>query len=548
MMQRAWWVSLVAWLVATAAWAQGTDDLALEPPGTSAAVADPMIVILPTKGKGGPNLKRAAKIHIEKGLKAEDFKIVPFAKFRKAARKAKVKPKDLASPSGAQKAGEAAGATHVLVVEGLMEREGEGRRKKRVFYANLSLIEVASGDVVYTKRWALRGRNITKVDSAQMISEVKSALEPPPPAPEPPLPPEPEVEPPPLPEPPPAPEPPAVAAAEEPSLDELPLPGTEPAATEEPPLEEPPLLAAAEPAEPEEPAQPAEPAPGTAVAMAEPEIIGGVTAAGEAGVVATVTPEKERSGRWRPGLHAVTGVLATSRVARIRAPNAPQTPPCYCLDGTGQDFLVFPAAYLAAELFPLALAFGEGGWIEGIGLHAEGYATSVETTINASGETITSTVWGARGGLSYRAVFWDSPTAADFRLDLGLSYSAFPLREGAFPGVRYFGQFYVGGMFTVPLFTEYLALLAGGTYTVAMEPQGQTRQMGEEVRRHTQFLVQSGLRASFDIFEARLMFRYEKSEQRYGGATTLDGVGVQFSGAKLTDEYVGGIAAVGVAF
>jgi len=388
-------------LFASASFAQGDSpdlgDLALEPPadlppaGESPppeAAADPppppKFVVLPTKAKGGPNLKKAIKKLVEKALKKnKKYTVVPYKKYKKGAKKAKVKKKALHSPASAQKIGEKLGLTHALIIEGSMEQRPVGKKKVKVYFAIVTLVDIKTGDVVHTKRWALKGKKLSKEIAAKLVAKVEKALEPPPPPP----PPEPEVEdlpPDPPPPPPDLPPDPMVADSTEPGADDLALTMPDAAASDtvssdtdsvggEVTDEE---LAAIEDLPPID--EPLAEDPLTVARIDEPITI-------EQDIP---PPQAERSERWRPYLHAVIGGMGMSRRADIRAKNAPQTPPCFCARDEGAMEPIFPAGYFAAEFYPMAMPAlgGKGAIYEGVGLHLEAFWTQVTTIIDTAGE------------------------------------------------------------------------------------------------------------------------------------------------------------------
>src|SRR5512146_452787 len=93
-------------------------SLALVTPRSASAEAGakPKVVLGVVKGKGGQNLAAPIKKLIEKPL-GDSAELIPLAKYKKGAKKAGIKPKDLWTAQAAQALGGEAGATHVLVIE-----------------------------------------------------------------------------------------------------------------------------------------------------------------------------------------------------------------------------------------------------------------------------------------------------------------------------------------------------------------------------------------------------------------------------------------------
>lgn len=195
-------------------WAQS--ETGLEEAGVETAQT-PRFAVVTGRGRGAPNLRGQMKRRVEKKLKVFG-EAVPFPQFRRAARRSGIKPREFADVATARSVGPELGLTHVVTVQSVRERETVGRRKKNVFYAEVAVIEVASGDVVSTQRFQLAGRRINAAVADEMVTAIGAELklpEPPPPEeppaviPPPPPPEEPEVpeEPEPIEEPPPEPEP-----------------------------------------------------------------------------------------------------------------------------------------------------------------------------------------------------------------------------------------------------------------------------------------------------------------------------------------------------
>lgn len=144
-------------LAALTGW--GSTALAQVDDSTSSAPA-PKFAVVVHKGRGAPNLKRPVKKYIEKKLKVFGDQVT-FNQYRKAARQAGIRKKtELPEVATARTVGPALGLSHVIIVESVREREQVGKRKKNVFYAELAVVDVNSGDVLLTNRYKLAGRRL----------------------------------------------------------------------------------------------------------------------------------------------------------------------------------------------------------------------------------------------------------------------------------------------------------------------------------------------------------------------------------------------------
>lgn len=496
----------------------------------AAQSTQPTVAIVPAKAKGGPNLGPQLKPMVERPLKSQ-ASIIPFKAFQKAARKAKVKPKDVATVSGATTIGAALELTHVVIVEGLTERIGEGKKKKAVHSAKVTVLAVDSGESLFTQSYVLKGKRLTKDVGQQIVADITPILAPPA-EPEMPAPVE-EVAPPP-------PEAPVADAQppQDPSLEQ-------PTGTPEPALENAgadPTLASADGAVPADDSVPAD---GAGLESGVP----GDAAMTEA---APVPPEPEaapsepagKRASWRPGLVARLGALGFVRNGTIEddsaTPALSYSPP----DGGATPM---PAGVVQLEVYPLAFG-GTGKWYEGIGIDAEGSFTQVVTEVGAtstsSATEVTSTVFGGRGGLSLRFVLWDSETAADVKVRAGYGMFQFPLSEGSFPGVRFAGA-YAGATVTVPLMRQ-LAIVVGLTYTPSLSVLDRAEDIGESLESGSGFTGETGLKLTFGALEVGLIGRMEQYSMAFTGPSSLDNV--SYTDATFEDTYAGALLTGGYRF
>ncbi len=123
----------------------------------------PKVVVLATKAKGGPNLKKIVKKSFEKPLsKGGAVEVLSAKAFKKGAKKAKVKGKKLKSAAGAAKAAAAAGADFLIIIEGVAEKKptGKKKKKKKFNFAQVTVTNLSSGDVVLSERHELSGKKM----------------------------------------------------------------------------------------------------------------------------------------------------------------------------------------------------------------------------------------------------------------------------------------------------------------------------------------------------------------------------------------------------
>ncbi|MEE8408389.1 MAG: hypothetical protein V3T05_02170 [Myxococcota bacterium] len=495
-------------------------------PGIAHAKSETTLVVISSKARGGPNLKSKLRKMVEKPLKRQ-FNLLKLAAYKKAGKKVGVKGKAIFSKDAAVPVGSEVGATHVLIIEGQMEKQaGKKKRKKKVYFAEATLIEVATGDVVWANRIQLKGKKMTPQMGSEIVNSVSEAVKTPA---EPPAPPEEDlveepIDPPPPPD---APPPPEDGVEGEPSPEESPF-GSDPL-----------VVAGGEPdGDPIEAGTETD-VPPESESIAETPMTGLTASLGTDTLISVSEPiPTRRRKRWRPALHVGAGAIYMWRKAVLSARNS--DPPAY--EGP------LPGGFLKIDFFPLALG-GNGAFYEGIGLHLEGqFYPKIETIVDeATGETVSSRIIGASGGLSLRIVFWDSATAPDVTLKAGYGIFFFPLDRGPFPGTRYKGP-YAGGAFNIP-FSEQVGLVLGGAFYPRITPSGKLKKLGDERKvKPTAFRGEGGLRLFFDPFEILLVGRFEQFDSRYKGPTELENSVNQYENVKLRDRMFGGFLIGGAAF
>ncbi len=498
-MSRATLLALAAVSLMGAPVAAQTDDAT-----TSAPTAK--FTVVTGKGPGAPNLKRPVAKNVERKLKVFG-ETVPFARYRKAARQEGIrKPKELTEVSTARTVGPALGLTHVIIIESVREREQVGKRKKNVFYAEVSVVEVASGDVVMTNRYQLAGRRLNLGIGVDMVDAIGPVLQPPEPEPEP----EPAEDPialAPFPPPPPA----EGEAAADPNADPMAPP---------PPPEDP----VAEP-EPESLAS-NEPEP----TSSSFEILGG-----ENEVEDTYEPRSRRRRGGRPGLELLVGPTFLTRTGTVSAGNVP--------DDINYDGPMLGAS-LELAFYPLSFG-GKGDFIEGLGLYGRGLFSQVTTEFdpNDPDQTVDSTIFSGEGGLALRIPFGDDRDDVSMGIVLGYAYWQFPLSDGVFPGVKYDGPYAQLG-FDIPFIEEFSFFFDGGVIPL-LNTDGRTKRLNT-LDSGLAYNANAGFKLKFDPFDIRLVGHYRAFTASYTGTSRL-GLVTELENAELSDTYLGGSLMLGIA-
>jgi hypothetical protein len=470
------------------------------PPGAFAQEADkPAVAIVPVRGR--PNLTSQLKL-LEATLK-DSVMVVPLKGYQKAARRAKVKAREMATPAGAATIGRELKLTHVILVQGVRERIGEGRSKKTVSSAKVTVVAIETGEAIFTQSYVLKGSRLTRDVAEQIQGELLPRLVPPPPEPVP-----------------------APVAETEPAV---PPP---PAA---PPELPPPAPEASPPASAEPALAPATPPPASepvAVAVAEPPPL----------PVAPETSLSWKSRRRRPGLIVRLGAWGFQRNAKIS--DALGTAPLSYEPPKG-SVMPMPAGIMQLELYPLSFG-GSGAWYEGFGIEGEGSFTQVVTVVQTeSKQEIKSIVYAARGGLSLRFVLWDSESAIELRVRGGYGLLQFPLSSGSFPGVKFAGP-YAGGGLTVPFFRHQLSFVLSCSYSPSITVTDRASQIGASLNSASAIVAEGGFRFSLARFEVGLVGHWEQYSASFSGASTLSGIAQTYTDAKFKDTYTGGFLTAGM--
>ncbi|MEM6531621.1 MAG: hypothetical protein AAF654_03310 [Myxococcota bacterium] len=461
----------------------------------------PRFSVVTGKGRGAPNLKRPVAKYVERKLKVFGD-AVSQKEYQRVAKQKRIKKRDLPTVASGRIIGPELGLTHVVLIESVKERESvPGRRKKKnVFYAEVTVLAVASGDVVFTNRFKLAGRRLNLAIGTDITSAVGENLKPPPP-------PEPAADAP-SPPPPPPPDP------------------TDPVADAPPPPEPPgdPILPDEEPIEITE-APPPEPPPGPASSSME---IFGTTDSG-----ADPAPRRRRR-KSRPGFEFLVGPSTYERDGRVTGNNVPED---VNYDGP------MPGANLELALYPLAFG-GEGEFIEGLGIKARGNYSLVTTQFDPTDPdaTVDSDVFSYEGGLALRMPFGDELDDVDLTVVVGYAYWQFPLSEGSFPGAKYDGIYAQLGV-TVPFIEEFAFFIDGGMIP-ALNTDGRLKRLGEQDSGFA-FNGNVGFKFWFDPFDIRLQGHYRSYSASFTGTSSL-GLRTELENPEISDTYFGGSLLIGV--
>ncbi|MEM6732648.1 MAG: hypothetical protein AAF658_13905 [Myxococcota bacterium] len=497
------WLGML--LVSTEALAQSDD---------TSSVPTAKFAVVTGKGRGAPNLKRPVAKYVEKKLKIFGEQ-VSFKQFKKTARKSGIKrPKDLATVATARTVGAELGLTHVVIVNSVREREKVGKRKKNVFYGEVSVVEMSSGDVTYTNRFALAGRRLNLAIGVEMVEAIGSVMKPPA-EPEP----EPIAEDDPVAMAPPPPPPPTEGEPTGEPADDAPPPPEPPGDPIAPPEQEPEVFAEASP----------EPEP--AATGSTFEILGGDT---DASVESEYEPRRRRK-TGRPGFTFLVGPSFYDRSSSVSGANT--------TEDINYDGPVVGAG-VELGLFPFAFD-GKGDFVEGLGLYARGNYSRVTTEFDPSdtSRTVDRDVYGGEGGLAIRFPFGNTLEDPEIMVVLGYAYWQFPLSDGFFPGAKYMGP-YAQLNLTIPFVEEFAFVLDGGIIPL-LDTDGRTKRLGE-LDSGLAFNGNAGFKFLFAPFDIRLLGHYRQYDASYTGASTLGLPGEELQNAELSDTYIGGSVLLGV--
>lgn len=548
------------------------------------------LTVVYQRGRRGPNLRRGVRRFIGRRLRraGEVVSLIHPKRYMRNARRAGFKRRELLGLQAAMATGKAIGASHVLLLNNKLQRQAQGRRRRRMVL-HARLVDVNAGETVMEESIPLRRRRLPRrrvtgfaetvleklqqpavpepveeEKPSQTVAAAEAQASPEPPAPPPP------------PETPPAQqqgqgetatdetaaegpqgetvetEDKAVAAASEeddgaqsePSLNAEPeTSGARTDESEAASSESDTQLASASAtsqAQPESQAKADSSQSAEAGSQAdvgdEPELI----AATEVDTSTSVTAEAsdtgqagERLGRWRHPLEVQVGSYAFWRRSAV-SDDSDLAPIRYAGDP-------LPSGMLSARFYPLALG-GRGLWYEGFGVDLQASFTQVETVNQVSQQTATSQIFAARGGLSYRLVFWDAATAPDFELRAGYSYFSFPLEEVQFPGVSYGGA-YVGGDFAIPLTTPMVVLDLGGQYVVSPAVTGSASDVLGTLDSSLGFRARLGVRVRLGMWEIAAGGRFQQYSTNYSGTSTL-----AYEDAAFVDRTFGGYLTGGIVY
>jgi len=469
------------------------------------AGAKPKIIVVPGKGKPAvppPVIKNL----IEKAL-AEQADVMALGAYKKAInakvqKKLSLKPKDLLTPEGLAAAAPEVGLTHALIVEGVKEMPGGGKKGKPTISIKVTLLKLPSGEQAFSNAFAYtKGNKLTPDVATPMMEAVLAALTA-----------TPETSPAPVAaeQPPPPAAPAAETAAAEPT----------PVAAEPPPAPAP----ASAPVASADPAPAAEPAPAPQP-VAEPATT----------VTAAAPRERATAAKARPGLAVTAGAFAFFRKAQVSDGTVPMP-----LTYTTKASEPLPGVIARLELYPLAFG-GNGSWYEGFGLDAEAVFTRVSTQIDGTPpKLVPSNIVGGKGGLSVRVGIGDD---SDVRVRLGYSMFQFPLEGSGFPGLSFQAP-YAGLGATFGL-AKQVAVVLAADYLLKMSVGDGGKLLGT-LGSGAAYHAEGGLRLTFAPIRIDVLARLEQYGATFKGTTTMTNVVQQYTNAKISDRYISGFALAGI--
>jgi hypothetical protein len=461
-----------------------------------------MVVVIPTRSNGGPNLSKDATSLVEVPL-ARSATIVSYATYKNTVLAAGHNQKDVADINTIRSVATAAGITHAVVVEGSTSTETENGKSVKVNTAEISLIDAATGAVIYTTKRTLTGTKLTRSVSTPVVAVIAEKLSAPPPAPppqpEPPVPVVP-VPPPPVAEQPPP--PPPDRDGDGVLDDKDACPDVAGVATERWETNGCPPLAP----------KPVEPAPPPIAVDRAP------------------VPKGEVD--MNPTLSLRLGVLALGRDAKIGS-----------TDGKASYTGPLVAPHLQVAYFPFAKH--DAKRVErGVGIYGEGYLTGATSHFKPVNAEHTSTVGGFEVGGALRFPLTPNDNAPVITLQLGYAYGSWPLSGVIFPGTHYSSP-EIGFVVDAPV-AKHVALFVGGKFMPWMSMGSSARLLG---RQDGGYAVRGELGVRFQIapFELALSGRYTQYNADFVGVTRL-GLASELGNVNYVDRYYGGLASLGYSF
>ncbi len=464
------------------------------------------LVIAPVSGKKIPAMNSQIASLVGKPIE-KSVTLVSYTSITRAATKAGVSTASLAENTGLAKAARAAGATHVLQLSVADGSDGL-RGSAGPLAMRAALLEVASGDVIWSHRYTLIDQKLTGPVANQLIADVRKVLG---------------------------------VSSKGGRAAAPPYPSTTMAP---PPLAVPPEAEGAANLPPDigrnnasqagmiaEAQKVADPSPTSQTAIAAP--------APEPEDVA-----KRRRLRARPGLRVSLGEAIFTRAAFVNAgPN--DHPPCYCLVA-GKSPAVFARTQLHIELYPFSFD-PYGDWWEGFGGSLDATIGTLKTGL-PNGSVVSSTVGGFDLALMYRWVWPDPLSSYDTTFKLGYSKWSLPLQGAQFPGVG-FNVLYAGLGASLGVL-DWLDVLLDGGYRFRVVGFGGTSVLGAaQIASGHGYYLDAGARFKvWEGLELSALFYIDHYYAPFYGKTTLQNqttTDLQYNDVTLTDSYVGALLSVG---
>ena len=462
-------------------------------PGTAAAQEKPIIVVIPARQAGAPDLTSETKSLIETPL-SRSATVVPFENYRRAVLASGHLARDVADMAVIRSVASTVNASYVVVVESLVSTETERGKAVQVNVVEVSLVAAVTGEVLYATKQNLSGSRITRSVSTPMVAALTEKLT--------------SIQPP-------------VAASVPEAVASIPVPPSVPTTL---------------PVEPVPPAPP-NPAP-TAIIDSSPPALS-ATAGLDDPTIANgqhlVVPIDHAPARRAvldvyPMVDARVGVLALARDGRINGVGGRSA-----YDGP------LVATNLSVAFFPWA-RHELGAPERGVGFYGEGYLTRASTDFTQSGATSDNTVASLELGAAYRFPLGLTDRAPAFTLQAGYAYATFPMGGVPFPSMSY-SSMEVGFLIDVPI-GAYVSAFAGGRFYPWMATG--TSRLGEADTLYA-MRGQLGLRAVVQHFEFVAEGRYQQHNGSFNGVTNLQ-LPSELENVDLVDRYYGAIFSVGYVF
>ena len=449
----------------------------------STAQAETRVAVIPIASKG-ITVKDLSPKKVEESI--DGAQIIPYGSVARSAQKLGFKGPALKKPANAAAAGKSAGASHVLLLEGVHK----GKSRKAGYSVHVSLIEVNSAKVVFTKTFPMQGKRLNDAVANKVSEDLADKF----------------------------------TGSPAPENDEGDAGGANASADEERPAKGKKVAKADD----------AEPAEGASEASAE-------TADDDATSTSKEATEGDGSnGGKRESLVINGGIEPYWRGAALSA-GGKALPPCFCVANPAQSPLLARIA-LRGEFYPFSIG-GNGAWYEGFGAHLDGGIGIPRTGTDKNPVTAVSYTIG--GGLQYRLVLGDTITSPELKFKLGYSAYVFQVKNLVFPSVGFRSPYLgIGGV--IPLGTEHVAIVAevrGGAPTTALVANNS---LGTVSSASPSLHVEGGLRFRVaGAMEINALMFLDSYSATFSGSTDLPHTTTNYTNVSVSDRSFGAMIGVG---